>query len=63
LKDTPRNPVSGTATPQRIAPKDADEEKIWEADGVLQLQIAEKILKWHAEAIGRVVELSVSADV
>lgn len=32
-------------------------------DGLLRLEVAERMLKWHAEAIGRMVELSVPADV
>lgn len=32
-------------------------------DGELDLMAAEKMLKWHAEAIGRVVELSSAGDV
>jgi exocyst complex component 5 len=32
-------------------------------DGELKLGIAERMLKWHAEAVGRMVELSVPSDV
>jgi hypothetical protein len=32
-------------------------------DGPLRLDIAERMLKWHAEAIGRMVDLSPTADV
>lgn len=39
------------------------EDKVWESDGVLSLQLAERMLKWHAEAVGRVVELSPATDV
>ncbi|KAJ7068468.1 exocyst complex protein [Mycena amicta] len=40
-----------------------DEEPVREEDGLLNVEIAETILKWHAEAIGRCVELSSSTDV
>jgi hypothetical protein len=39
------------------------EDKVWETDGLLTLQTAERMLKWHAEAVGRVVELSPASDV
>jgi len=39
------------------------EEPVREEDGVLSIFLAEKMLKWHAEAIGRCVELSPSNDV
>ncbi|KAK4049397.1 Exocyst complex component 5 [Microbotryomycetes sp. JL201] len=34
-----------------------------EGDGELDLEVAEKMLKWHAEAVGRMVELSSPGDV
>ncbi|PPR04032.1 hypothetical protein CVT24_010607, partial [Panaeolus cyanescens] len=39
------------------------EEPIREEDGILSVDVAEKMLKWHAEAIGRCVELSPPNDV
>lgn len=39
------------------------EDKVWAVDGVLTLEMAERMLKWHAEAVGRVVELSSQTDV
>ncbi|KAG5650308.1 hypothetical protein H0H81_012675 [Sphagnurus paluster] len=39
------------------------EEPVHEDDGLLSVDIAEKMLKWHAEAIGRCVELSPPNDV
>ena len=39
------------------------EDKVFASDGVLTLEMAERMLKWHAESIGRVVELSASGDV
>ena len=39
------------------------EDKVWATDGVLTLDMAERMLRWHAEAVGRVVELSPSSDV
>lgn len=41
----------------------ASEEPVREEDGQLSVDVAEKMLKWHAEAIGRCVELSPSNDV
>ncbi|ESK94451.1 exocyst complex component protein [Moniliophthora roreri MCA 2997] len=41
----------------------ADEEPIKEEDGQLSIEVAEKMLRWHAEAIGRCVELSSTNDV
>ncbi|OJT10352.1 Exocyst complex component SEC10, partial [Trametes pubescens] len=45
------------------APEKTTEDPIREEDGVLSVDVAEKMLKWHAEAIGRCVELSPSSDV
>lgn len=45
------------------ADRTQDEEPIREEDGLLNIDTAEKMLKWHAEAIGRCVELSPSNDV
>lgn len=39
------------------------EDKVWATDGVLTLEMAERMLKWHAESIGRVVELSPTSEV
>ena len=39
------------------------EDKVWEVDGALLLATAERMLKWHAESVGRVVELSPSSEV
>jgi len=39
------------------------EEQVWATDGVLTVDMAERMLKWHAEAVGRVVELSTAGDV
>jgi len=40
-----------------------NEEPVREEDGQLTLDTAEKMLKWHAEAIGRCVELTAPHDV
>lgn len=40
-----------------------NEEPVREEDGVLSVDVAERIMKWHAEAIGRCVELSPANDV
>jgi len=39
------------------------EEPLREEDGQVSVEVAERMLKWHAEAIGRCVELSNAADV
>lgn len=41
----------------------SSEEPVREEDGFLSIDIAERMLKWHAEAIGRCVELSLANDV
>ncbi|KAI0772013.1 exocyst complex protein [Trametes elegans] len=45
------------------APEKTGEDPIREEDGILSVEVAERMLKWHAEAIGRCVELSPSGDV
>lgn len=52
----------GVITSDRNTDK-SNEEPIREEDGMLSVDVAEKMLKWHAEAIGRCVELSPSNDV
>lgn len=39
------------------------EEPLREDDGQVSVEVAERMLKWHAEAIGRCVELSPANDV
>lgn len=39
------------------------EETVREEDGLLSVDTAEQMLKWHAEAVGRCVELTPSNDV
>ncbi|ORY27739.1 exocyst complex component Sec10-domain-containing protein [Naematelia encephala] len=41
----------------------AIEDKVFAVDGVLTVAMAERMLKWHAEAVGRVVELSGTGDI
>ena len=45
------------------AEKPKEEEPVSEEDGQLHIAIAETMLKWHAEAVGRCVELSSPNDV
>ena len=52
----------GVINSDRIADK-SNEEPIREEDGALSVSVAERMLKWHAEAIGRCVELSPPNDV
>ncbi|KIY49405.1 exocyst complex protein [Fistulina hepatica ATCC 64428] len=43
--------------------QDKADEPVREEDGQLNLDVAKKMLKWHAEAIGRCVELSPPNDI
>jgi hypothetical protein len=43
--------------------KDQEEIILTEVDGELSLDAAQRMLKWHAEAIGRCVELSSVSEV
>ncbi len=52
----------GVINSDRIADK-SNEEPIREEYGALSVSVAERMLKWHAEAIGRCVELSPPNDV
>ena len=52
----------GVINPDRILDK-STEEPVREEDGIISIEVAERMLKWHAEAIGRCVELSPSNDV
>ncbi|KAH7911568.1 exocyst complex component Sec10-like protein [Hygrophoropsis aurantiaca] len=52
----------GGISAERMQDK-ATEDPVREEDGLLSVDIAEKMLKWHAEAIGRCVELSPQNDV
>ncbi|KAF9534745.1 exocyst complex protein [Crepidotus variabilis] len=52
----------GVLNADRIADRTSG-EPIREEDGVLSVDVAEKMLKWHAESIGRCVELSPANDV
>ena len=53
--------TTASATQQPSAAE--TEDPIREVDGELSVEVAEKMLKWHAEAIGRCVELSPPNDV
>lgn len=52
--------LSATVEKQR---EKALEEPVTEEDGQLHIVVAETMLKWHAEAVGRCVELSAANDV
>jgi exocyst complex component 5 len=52
----------GGITTDRNQDKTAD-ENLREEDGQLSIDTAKSMLKWHAEAIGRCVELSSPNDV
>lgn len=52
--------------PKVAAPKEPEkpvEDPVKEEDGLLGLDAAEQMLKWHAEAVGRCVVLSPPNDV
>lgn len=58
--------LSGLATiaKEKLIGEDVQPEQMFEeGDGALDLGVAEKMLKWHAEAVGRMVELSALGDV
>lgn len=58
--------LSGLATiaKDKLIGEDVVPEQMFEeGDGALDLAVAEKMLKWHAEAVGRMVELSALGDV
>ncbi|KAH7930700.1 exocyst complex component Sec10 [Leucogyrophana mollusca] len=52
----------GGISAERMQDK-STEEPVREEDGLLSIDVAEKMLKWHAEAVGRSVELSPQNDV
>ncbi len=52
----------GITSAERFQDKLPDEQ-VSEEDGLLALSVAETMLKWHAEAIGRCAELSPPNDV
>ena len=52
-----------SASTDKNATEKSGEDPIREEDGILSVEIAETMLKWHAEAIGRCVELGSSNDV
>ena len=57
---------SGFSSSSNAVPKEPEkpvEEIVREEDGLLSLDAAEQMLKWHAEAVGRCVVLSPSGDV
>ncbi|KAG8956725.1 Exocyst complex component 5 [Tulasnella sp. 424] len=66
VSPVPPVPINGAATEiSRSAASTTaggQSESVNEADGVLSLDTAETMLKWHAEAIGRCVEMSPSAE-
>ncbi|KAB5594612.1 Exocyst complex component sec10 [Ceratobasidium theobromae] len=49
--------ISGTPT------ESEGEDPVKEEDGVLSVEVAERMLKWHAEAIGRCVEMGPTSEV
>ena len=53
---------SAAVAPPGPEKPDAGSLPFTEDDGKLSVDVAEKILKWHAEAVGRCVELSPPSD-
>ncbi|KAG9030353.1 Exocyst complex component 5 [Tulasnella sp. JGI-2019a] len=64
---SPAAPPSPQASPLDLTHGDTDlggqRDSVSESDGMLSLDTAKKMLKWHAEAIGRCVELSGQSDI
>ena len=52
----------GGITPSDRFQEKLPEEQVNEEDGLLTVSVAETMLKWHAEAIGRCAELSPPND-
>ncbi|GAA5991087.1 hypothetical protein JCM11641_004427 [Rhodosporidiobolus odoratus] len=56
--------ASSSATPAQHGGEEISPERMYEeGDGELHVETAEKMLEWHAEAVGRMVELSAAGDV
>lgn len=55
--------LSGLASNAERTQEKSNEDPVREEDGQLSLDAAERMLKWHAEAIGRCVLLSPANDV
>ncbi|OCH92156.1 exocyst complex component Sec10 [Obba rivulosa] len=55
--------LGGLSNKAAGAQEKSGEEPVREEDGQISVDVAEKMLKWHAEAIGRCVELSSANDV
>ncbi|KAG9019684.1 Exocyst complex component 5 [Tulasnella sp. 427] len=55
-------PAPDASKPSAATTAAGHSESVNEADGILSLDTAEKMLKWHAEAIGRCVEMSPAAE-
>lgn len=53
----------GGITPSDRFQEKLPDEQVNEEDGLLTVSVAETMLKWHAEAIGRCAELSPPNDV
>jgi len=53
----------GSAAEREKEKERPGEDPVREEDGRLSVDVAEKMLKWHAEAVGRCVELSPTSDV
>jgi hypothetical protein len=51
---------SGISGPQ---PESEGEDPVTEEDGAATVEVAERMLKWHAEAIGRCVEMGPAGEV
>lgn len=60
---TPRAPLSRADSYNRVGDDTPEEERLYPADGVVTVDMAERMFRWHAEAIGRVVELSPTTEV
>lgn len=59
---TPRTSLSRHDSQRANGSAETPTERLDPVDGLIGVPMAERMLRWHAEAIGRVVELSPSAE-
>jgi hypothetical protein len=63
---TGSSPSMGTGGFKALLKRSGDrplDQDISASDGALSLDVAKQLLEWHAEAVGRMVELTAPSDV
>lgn len=60
---TPRVTLSRADSHRNGGDETPEEDRLFPADGMITVDMAERMFRWHAEAIGRVVELSPAGEV